>query len=112
MRSHSKHRLMHKCAVDTVRKCSGVCVFLGHFTLSRYHTSYSITNINNINILPKDGCNCHGKTSTADQQTDQWEQQYDTESSQEALYNVVPQTIDMSCHAFTNETCNKQAIYY
>lgn len=53
-------------------------------------TSYSIININNINILPKDGCNCYGKTATADQQTDQWEYQYDTKSSQEALYNVVP----------------------
>ena len=70
-------------------------------------TSYSFTHIFNINVLPKDGCNCYGKTSTADQQTDQWEYQYDTKSSQEALHNVVPQTIDMSCHAFTNETCNK-----
>ena len=53
-------------------------------------TSYSITSINNVNILPKDGRNCYGKTSTADQQADQWEHQYDTKSSQEALYNVVP----------------------
>jgi hypothetical protein len=52
--------------------------------------SYSITNINKSNILPKDGCNCYSKTSTADQQTDDWEYQYNAKSSQQALYNVVP----------------------
>jgi len=47
-------------------------------------------NITNVDTLPKDGCNCYGQTSTADQQTYQWEHQYDTKSSQEALHNVVP----------------------
>jgi hypothetical protein len=60
---------MHKCTVDTVRERLGY-VYSSDILQSKNTTSYSIININNINILPKDGCNSYGKTSTADQQTD------------------------------------------
>jgi hypothetical protein len=80
---------MHKCTVDTKSLNIQGYVYSLHILQSRDAISYSIMNIN-INILPKDGCNCYSKTSTADQQTDNWEYQYYAKSSQQALYNVVP----------------------